>query len=148
MSGTQTPDLTDRGAFPVWTTEKLRYCDTDRQGHINNSVFSELCEAGRVGFLYDPAAPAAVPGTAFVIARLVLDFRGELNWPGTVDVGTVVLSVGNSSFRLGQGIFDGDRCVATAENVIVLMDEATRRSAPLPPDLRARLEELSVGRGG
>ena len=65
MSGTDTPDLTDRGRFPVWTTEKLRYCDTDRQGHINNSVFAQLCEAGRVGFLYDPAAPAAVPGTAF-----------------------------------------------------------------------------------
>lgn len=149
MSETDTPDLTDRAVFPVWTTEKLRYCDTDRQGHINNSVFSEMCEAGRVAFLYDPAAPAAVPGTAFVIARLVLDFRGELNWPGTVDVGTVVLSVGKSSFRLGQGVFDGDRCAATAENIIVLMDEATRRSTPLPPELRARLESLSLSvRGG
>ncbi|HEY0832387.1 MAG TPA: thioesterase family protein [Azospirillum sp.] len=137
--------LTDRARLKAWTTEKLRYCDTDRQGHVNNAVFSEMCEAGRVAFLFEPGAPSAPPGCAFVIARLELDFLGEMNWPGTVDVGTAVLSVGRSSFRLGQGIFSNGACAGTAETVIVLMDEETRRSAPLPDDLRARLESLRLG---
>jgi len=39
--------------YPSQTFEKLQYADTDRQGHINNSIFSVLCESGRVNFLYD-----------------------------------------------------------------------------------------------
>lgn len=144
MTNAIEPDLTDRGVFRAWTTEKLRYCDTDRQGHINNSVFAQLCEAGRVAFLYDPDSPVAPPGTAFVIARLVLDYRKELNWPGTVDVGTAVSAIGNSSFRLVQGLFGGEGCAATSEAVIVLMDEATRRSTPLPADLRDRLAAVML----
>ena len=145
MPATAERPLADRARLKNWTIEKLRYCDTDRQGHVNNAVFSELCEAGRVAFLYDPDSPAAPPGCAFVLARLELDFLGELNWPGMVDVGTAVLSVGRSSFRLGQGLFSGGSCIATAETIIVLMDEATRRSTPLPDALRARLEALDIG---
>lgn len=144
MSEATGPDLTDRGVFRAWTTEKLRYADTDRQGHVNNAVFATLCEAGRVAFLYDPAAPLTAPGTAFVIARLILDYRAELNFPGTVDVGTGVLSIGTSSFRLAQGLFAAGGCVATSESVIVLMDETTRRSTPLPPEVRARLAALAL----
>ena len=29
------------------TTQKLRFCDTDRLGHVNNAVYSVMCEAGR-----------------------------------------------------------------------------------------------------
>jgi len=136
--------LADRARFKTWTTEKLRYCDTDRQGHINNAVFVEMLEAGRVHLLFEPGAPTAPPGCAFVIARLELDFLGEMGWPGTVDVGSVVLSIGRSSFRLGQGIFFNGACVGTAEAVLVLMDESTRRAAPLPDDFRARLESLKL----
>ena len=35
--------------FPLRTYEKLRYVDTDRQGHINNAVFASMMETGRVG---------------------------------------------------------------------------------------------------
>jgi acyl-CoA thioester hydrolase len=34
------------------TFDKLRYGDTDRQGHVNNAVFSTLFETGRVEMLY------------------------------------------------------------------------------------------------
>lgn len=137
-------DLTDRAIFPVWTTVGLRYADTDRQGHVNNAVFATFCEAGRVDLFYERGPALAPPGTEFVIARLELDFRAELRWPGAVEIGTVVLSLGRSSFRLGQGIFNGAACAATAETVLVLMDSATRRAAPLPDALRARLREVSV----
>jgi len=133
------PLLTERATFPLWTREKVRYADTDRQGHVNNAVFSTFLESGRVPFLYDPENPLSPPGCAFVIARLVLDFRAEITWPSIVDIGTVVLKIGRSSFTLGQSIFVGESCVAAAETVIVLVDETTRRSTPMPETLRARL---------
>ena len=56
--------------FPLHSHDKLRYADTDRQGHINNSVFSTLLETGRVEFLHDSTRRILEPNRAFVIARL------------------------------------------------------------------------------
>jgi acyl-CoA thioester hydrolase len=134
--------LTERESFRHWTVDRLRYRDTDRQGHVNNAVFATFCESGRVSFLYDPANPLAPAGTEFVIVRLAIDFRAELHYPGEVEIGTTLLKLGRSSFTLGQGIFKGATCHATAEGVIVLLDQETRRAVPLPESVRRRVEQL------
>jgi acyl-CoA thioester hydrolase len=131
--------LTDRAFYRQWTFDKLRYGDTDRQGHVNNAVFATFCETGRVTFLYDPENPLAPPGTEFVVVRLTIDFRAELHYPGKVDIGTKLLSLGRSSFRVGQGIFKNATCHATAESVMVLLDGSSRRAVSLPDKLRERL---------
>lgn len=130
--------------FPVQITEKLRFGDTDRLGHINNAVFATLCESGRVAFLYDPDRPLLVAGTQFVIAKLTINFIAEMNWPADVVVGTAVERVGTSSFGLVQGLFIDDELVASSDSVLVLMDENTRKSTPLSDDARARLEQMTL----
>jgi acyl-CoA thioester hydrolase len=127
---------TARASYAIWVADTLRYGDTDRQGHVNNAVFATFCESGRVSFLYDEALDLRGPGGEFVIVRLELDFHAELFYPGTIDIGTRVLAIGRSSFRLGQGIFKGDLCAATAECIMVLVDGATRKAMPLTPKLR------------
>jgi len=133
------PPATARASYGIWTADSLRYGDTDRQGHVNNAVFATFCESGRVSFLYDRKLDLAGPGGNFVIVRLELDFLAELFYPGTVEIGTRVLSIGRSSFRLGQGIFKNHACAATGECIMVLVDDATRKSKPLTPQLRAWL---------
>lgn len=128
--------------FPSRTFDKLRYADTDRQGHVNNSVFSTALETGRVELLYAPDAGIVEAGKSFVIARLELDFRGELTWPGEVVIGTRVEAVGRTSFTLAQALFQRDQCVAFARTVIVQVDDETRRSTSLSPAAAARLQEL------
>jgi acyl-CoA thioester hydrolase len=130
------PALTD---YPSRTYDKLRLGDTDRQGHVNNAVFSTLFETGRAEFLHDPSEPFNEPGTSFVIVRIEINFLREINWPGRIEIGTRLASIGRSSFKLEQALFQGDQCVATAESVMVLMDAATRRSCPLPPAVVKRL---------
>jgi acyl-CoA thioester hydrolase len=136
------PPLTARSSFKTWTSDKLRFNDTDMLGHINNAVFATACETGRVSFLYDPERPMAPPGTDFVVVRLVLDFRREMRYPGTVDIGTRILRVGRSSILMGQGLFKDGECVATAEGTCVLIDAAKRKAVALPEALRKRLAEL------
>jgi acyl-CoA thioester hydrolase len=136
---TPPPSLSD---FPLTTFDKLRYADTDRQGHVNNAVFATALETGRVELLYAPEAPLADPGCAFVIASLHLDFLAELSWPGTVEVGTRVAEVGRSSLTLDQGLFLAGRCVATSRTVIVWMNEQSRRAEPLGGAALARLGAL------
>jgi len=137
-------NLPERADFPLITSDKLRYGDTDMLGHVNNAVFATLLETGRVEFACDPARPLAREGASFVLARLVVDFRAELTWPGQVDIGTGVESVGSSSIRLRQALFQAGRCVATAESVIVQMDEVSRRATPLSEAARARLAGLTM----
>ena len=127
------PTLED---FPFRTFDKIRYADTDRQGHVNNAAFSTFLETGRVEFLYDPRNPLATGDASFVIVNLNLNFLAEVNWPGRVDIGTGVRKVGNSSLRLVQGLFQEGRCVANAETVIVQIDENSR---PCPLSDRARI---------
>ena len=133
------PTLAD---YPLRTSDKIRYADTDRQGHVNNAVFATFLETARAEIIYDRAAPLVEPGTSFVIARLALDFRAEINWPGAVAIGTRVAHIGRSSFRLAHGLFQDDRCVATAEVVIVHVNDATRRSQALSATALERLSAL------
>ena len=134
------PPATERSSYALWTSDNIRYADTDRQGHVNNAVYATFCETARVGFLYDAALDLHGPSASFAIVRLELDFRAELFYPGTVDIGTRVLASGERSFRLGHGIFSGTLCAATAECVMVLIDHMTRKAAPLTPQTRAWLE--------
>jgi acyl-CoA thioester hydrolase len=134
------PRATVRAAYALWTRDNIRYADTDRQGHVNNAVYATFCETARVAFLYDTVLDLHGPSASFAIVRLELDFRAELFYPGTVDIGTRVLEISQRSFRLGHGVFKDALCAATAECVMVLVDNATRKATPLTPQARQWLE--------
>jgi len=125
--------LTD---FPLKTFDKIRYADTDRQGHVNNAHFSTFLETGRVEVLYNPEQPILAAGASFVIASLKLDFLNELKWPGQVQIGTGVVKIGNSSITILQRLFQEGQCTANAETVIVQVDDQTKRGAPLSENAR------------
>ncbi len=141
--GTKVP----RQDYTLWTYEKLRYADTDRQGHVNNAVFATMLETGRVELLYDPDDPLHSEGCAFVIASLHLDFLAEITWPGKVDIGSRVAAVGRSSVTIEQGLFQNGVCAATARTVVVQVNERTRRSHPLPDSTVQRFSELMIPTG-
>jgi len=134
-----TPSLS---AYPLRTHDKLRYADTDRQGHVNNAVFATMLETGRVELLYAADGPLHDAGCSFVIASLHLDFHGEITWPGQVDIGTRVASIGRSSLTLEQALFQGGHCAASARTVIVQVNDGSRRSQPLTEAAVRRLTEL------
>ena len=132
--------------FPLQAFDKLRYADTDSQGHVNNANFSTFLETGRVEFLYHPEYPILQDGFSFVIAALHLNFIEEVSWPGRVDIGTAVLKLGNSSITLYQQLFQQDICVASAETVIVQVDNNSRRSAPLSSAAKQIVEKWQIAK--
>lgn len=125
--------------FPCTGYDKIRYADTDRQGHVNNANFATFLETGRVDIIYNPKYRILADGASFVIASLHLDFIREMTWPGRVDIGTGVLHIGKSSMRLAQGLFQKDQLVAYAESVIVQVDDQTGKGKPLSPPARSIL---------
>lgn len=125
--------------YRFWTEEKLRNTDTDRQGHVNNGVMSSFFEAGRIELLAAPEIAAIRAATSIVVVRMLINFRKELFYPGTVRVGSCVTRVGRTSIEFLQAIQAANGEVATAEATCVLMDRATRKPTPVPELLRAYL---------
>lgn len=125
--------------FPHRTVVTIRFRDLDRQNHVNNSVFATYFEAGRVVILYDEAHGLIAPGASFVLARLAIDYLGEVHWPGEIEVGTAIAAVGNASLTVRQALFVEGRCVAAAENTLVMVDRQTRRPRPFAPGHAARI---------
>jgi acyl-CoA thioester hydrolase len=126
----------------LWTEDVLRFGDTDLIGHVNNSVFSVLCESGRVHLFRTKLDPTLERGQYFVIARLAIDFRAELHYPGRVRTGTWLTKIGRSSLTLRQAILDESRIAGEAEGICVLVDGATRRPTPFPDAARAAAEAM------
>lgn len=129
--------------YPFKSFDKLRYNDTDRQGHVNNAIFSTFVETGRIELLYIKNN-RFLPEINYVIANLNLDYINEIKYPGTVDIGTAVTRIGNSSITLIQGIYQNDVLVATAESVIVQVDEITKKSKSLSSETRTFLKSFSL----
>jgi len=130
--------------YPLMTYDKTRYADTDRQGHINNAVFSVFLETGRVELLYNPENPLYDKDSSFVIVNINLSLLAEIKWPGTVEIGSAVLKLGNSSINFVQGLYQNDRLVANAETTIVHVDNATKRSKPLSIETRTFLNQYML----
>lgn len=140
MSRTETPGATDADAYKFWATEHIRFADLDVLGHVNNIAFTIYAESGRAAFLRETGLWTPHGDRQNVIARIELDYRRELHYPGEVRVGLRVLRIGSSSFTVGIGIFDGSACAATAQAVLVRIDRASRKSIALNDAERARLQ--------
>ena len=135
------PDVTSRATYRIWGTETVRFADTDAIGHVNNVSFAAYLETGRTTFARACGLPIGLQphGQHIVLARVEIDYRVEVHWPAVLDLGSAVVRLGRSSITLIQGVFIGDLCVATGREVLVMVDSATGRPAPLPEELRARL---------
>ena len=132
--------------FPVRVPDLIRYADLDRQGHVNNAIYSTYFETGRVAVIWDREHGLQVPGCTTVLARAEIEYLRELRWPGTVEIGTGVAEIGRSSYVFSQAVFRDGVCAATARNTMVLIDGQTRRARPLPPELIERLERNRLPR--
>jgi acyl-CoA thioester hydrolase len=128
--------------FPIRVSDTIRFADMDRQGHVNNAVYPTYFETGRVLRIYDPEAGMQVEGCTTVLARIEIDFLKELRWPGTVEIGTGIAEIGRSSYVFSQAIFHDGACSARARSTMVVIDRATRKARPLPPELVAQLDRL------
>jgi acyl-CoA thioester hydrolase len=131
--------------YPIRTSEKLRFADTDRNGHVSNAVFAVCCQNARMELLHDRSRVPLPVDAQFVIARLTLEFLNEMHWPGTVEIGTRLNRVGASSVTMDQSLFVEGACVANATSTVVLIDRSTRRATLLPHETASALRALANG---
>lgn len=130
--------------YPFQTYDKIRYSDTDRQGHVNNANFAVYSETGRVEFLYNPDNPLYDEGCSFVIASNKIDLLNEITWPGTVEIGTGISRIGSSSISIEQGLYQNNILVAKTETIIVQVNNQTKKSQKLSDKNKEKLQKYTL----
>jgi acyl-CoA thioester hydrolase len=126
--------------FPYRLSDNVRFADLDPNHHVNNAVYATYFETGRVTLMKDRSYGLMPDGVAWIMVRLDIHFRAELRWPGTIEMGLGVVKFGRTSVTFDQVVFSEGKCVASAQSVSVLLDEATRKPTPLTPDILANLQ--------
>lgn len=128
-----------RTCYPHWTTVTVRFSDQDSTGHVNNVAFAAYLEAGRVAFGWQYTRPLLAEGQDLFVANVSINYRRQLRYPGSIEVGTGIVKLGGSSITLGCGIFSEGVLVADGASVVVLVDRAAGTSQKLPDPVRAAL---------
>jgi len=122
--------------FKHFTPVTLRFSDQDSMGHVNNVAFAAFVEAARTMLIQGLLNQFNHPDLDFILARVVIDYKQELHYPGTVDVGARLINLGSKSLTSGYGVFLDNTCIATAESVNVFYDMAMRKSVVPPEDVK------------
>ena len=125
------------GHYPV----HVRFSDLDPYGHVNNVIYLEYFQEGRVAFhgrLWRDL-PAGTPRTGLVVAQHDCDYlRPMLARPDGYDLWTWVAAVGGRSVVLESEICEpGTEVVmARARTVVVFFDSSAGRSVEPPSAYR------------
>ncbi|WP_406813153.1 acyl-CoA thioesterase [Mycobacterium sp. M23085] len=149
------PDELNSNDFPVLWPVGTRWADNDMFGHLNNAVYYQLFDTAinawiNTGTGLDPITTPALG----IVAESGCRYFSELQFPQDLVVGLAVTRLGRSSVTYRLGVFRADRnepaenvprpITALGHWVHVYVDRATRKSVPIPDDVRALLATATV----
>ncbi|MDV8078838.1 acyl-CoA thioesterase [Rhodococcus sp. IEGM 1370] len=128
-------------------TLQVRWGDSDRLGHVNNTRFVEYLQEGRVQFLNAVFGGPGVRGAA-VVRKLTTDFLHPiLDDSGPLTIELWITRIGTTSYGVRHVVTDRDgKVCADAEALMVAFDLATSSSRPLSEDERNLLGEYLVAK--
>ena len=139
------PEPEPRSAYPVFRPITTRWMDNDVYGHVNNVVYYSWFDTAVNAHLIEQGALDIHGGqTIGLVVETQCNYFAPLAFPQQVEAGMRVARLGGSSVRYEVGLFAAGEPLTAAKGhfVHVYVDRASRRPVPLPPALRAVLEEM------
>lgn len=130
----------DRSAYPFVNSTETRFQDLDPLGHVNNVAMAALFENGRVRFnrslnlTHHHEIEGMGVEERWLIASVAIDYVAEAHFPYPVDIASGIGRIGTSSWTISAAAFQGERCVATSDTVLVFTGPEGPR--PLPDAMR------------
>jgi len=121
-----------------------RFSETDALGHINNTIIPVWFEQARRP-IFQLFTPDLDPKNwSLIVARIEIDFTGELNYRSDVVIDTLLTKIGNSSFQVQQVVKQGGVTKAKGVAVLVHFSYEKKKSKPIPTHVREQLEKHLV----
>ena len=112
-----------------------RFNDFDPMGHVNNTVFMNYFDIGKVDYFRAVWNTEIVDWKeiGLVIARVETDFISPILMGERIIVRTTILRIGNKSLELAQQLInaDTDQLKAAARTIMVGFDVNTNSAEPI-----------------
>ena len=117
--------------------------DIDGMKHVNNNRILEWFELGGLDIYryFTPDLNLDFENWKLIMVRKEADFVGQLRFGEDVEIRTYLLKIGNSSFTVGNEVWQSNELKAKGKTIIVHFDYVTQKSVPIPDDVRKKLEE-------
>ena len=120
---------------------QIRFNDIDILGHLNNTVYLSLFDLGKAMYMREIGLrPSVSAPPASVIVDIHIQFIKPVHFGDEIFIRTRCSEIGDKHFVLDQEMVDAageerSRC----RSVMVYVDPATAKSAPIPSDWRQKL---------
>ncbi|MCC3377340.1 thioesterase family protein [Cohnella sp. REN36] len=129
--------------FKISTPIKVRYCETDMLGHVNNVSYFIYFEQARVEYLDRLGLRDELfnDRTITVVADLECQYLAQIYIRDPLRIHVRAAKIGRSSFDLEYAIVQAETGVlkATGRGAMVHIDKALGSSTPIPEAARAKL---------
>lgn len=116
------------------------FYDTDGLGHINNTRVPQWFEGARNDLFRIFTPDLDMKKWQLIMARIEVDFVGELFYGRDVEIRTYVCKIGNSSFTVYQEAWQDDKVGAKGKSFMVRYDFANGRAQSLTDEQKAMLK--------
>jgi len=122
---------------------EARSYELDPYGHLNNAVYVNWLEHGRLCYLRDRGESyTSVPekhGVHIVVVRQEVSYRVQVRLGDRLVIRTAISAIGHTSFTFAQEIAFADGRVAADAKVVMVCVGPDARARTVPPALRALL---------
>jgi len=133
-------------SFPVVIAIPVQWGDQDAFGHVNNTVPFRWFESARIAYsrrigLFDLFQADRIGP---ILAATSCNYRHQVTFPDTVQVGIRVVRIGRTSLGMEQSVVSLDQGAVVAEgaSTTVVFDYRANRSLPVPASIRSAIETL------
>jgi acyl-CoA thioester hydrolase len=128
-------------SFRFRHTVEVRFRDLDVMGHVHHTLPLIYLEEARAAYWREIAGRTRPTEIDYVLAEITCRFHKRIHWPGHLEVGLRVSSIGSKSFHMEFEIRDGaGDVVASGSTVQVAYDYAAARSMMFDAETRRRIE--------
>ncbi|MDI6701404.1 thioesterase family protein [Methanothermobacter wolfeii] len=123
-----------------------RFGDIDGLRHVNNTVLAVWFEKGRnpIFRMFTPDLDLSYEKWKLILVRTEFDFLAQMYYGSDVEIRSYITHIGNSSFTIGHEAWQDGELKARGRAVLVHYDFIEQKKKPIPPEIRAQLEEHLV----
>jgi len=124
------------------TDIRVRFCETDAVGHVNNVSYFIYLEEARVDFTKQIGLSLETKDVTMAVVSLHCDFIAQAYFDQVIQVETAVAKIGRKSFTLVHDIRDKESqtLIARGESVVVWLNGEKNKAIPLDDDFIEKLE--------
>lgn len=131
----------DPTLFAFWHPVEVRFKDIDVGGHAHHSLALVYFEEARARYWSEVAGRKGVDEVDFILAEARVRYHARILYPQRLTVGVRVSSMGKKHFVMEYLIRGaGGEDLASGETTMVMFDYGSRRTKPIPEEIRAAIE--------